>query len=179
MDQVRAFVEGTAEVAFSVPSRAEGPACIAETPAQCACRRLGRRDKGLLVRCARLAGSSVSHPYNPRRSRACVGKRGHVTKTRPVQVQLGERRVPQPEGRPGFPRVDSLHSGDWDGVKGLYVIKLVGEVAQYQLPAPVPRFNEGNLGHSRSACRRRSRSGCRASIRTTAPHLCTTRWPGR
>ena len=118
MDQVRAFVEGTAEVAFSVPSRAEGPACIAETPAQCAYRRLGRRDKGLLVRCARLAGSSVSHPYNPRRSRACVGKRGHVTKTRPVQVQLGERRVPQPEGWPGFPRVDRCTRAIGTGSRG-------------------------------------------------------------
>ena len=35
---------------------------------------------------------------------------------------VGERRKPRPEGRPGFVRVDSLHQGDLDGHKGVYVL---------------------------------------------------------
>jgi hypothetical protein len=47
LHQVRAFVDGTAEVEFSVPSGAERLACIAETLAQIAYWRLSRRDKVL------------------------------------------------------------------------------------------------------------------------------------
>jgi transposase InsO family protein len=93
----------------------------------------------------RLAGISVSHLYNLRRSRAYVRKRGKVEKTRPAKVNIGQRRVPRPEGRPGFLRVDSVHSGDWDGVKGLYVINAVDEVTQYQFMAAVPRLGERDL----------------------------------
>jgi len=93
----------------------------------------------------RLAGISVSHLYNLRRSRAYVRKRGRVEKTRPAKVNIGQRRVPRPEGRPGFLRVDSVHSGDWDGAKGLYVINAVDEVTQYQFMAAVPRLGERDL----------------------------------
>ena len=37
----------------------------------------------------------------------------------------GERRKPQPDGRPGFVRVDSVHQGDLDGRKAIYEINLV------------------------------------------------------
>lgn len=90
----------------------------------------------------RLARISVSHLYNLRHSRAYVRKRGKVEKTRPAKVNIGQRRVPRPEGRPGFLRVDSVHSGDWDGVKGLYVVNAVDEVTQYQFMAAVPRLSE-------------------------------------
>jgi len=93
----------------------------------------------------RLAGISVSHLYNLRRSRAYVRKRGKVEKTRPAQVNIGQRRVPRPEGRPGFLRVDSVHSGDWDGTKGLYIINAVDEVTQYQFMAAVPVLSERSL----------------------------------
>lgn len=93
----------------------------------------------------RLAGISVSHLYNLRRSRAYLRKRGRVEKTRPAKVNIGQRRVPRPEGRPGFLRVDSVHSGDWDGVKGRYVINAVDEVTQYQFMTAVPRVSERDL----------------------------------
>lgn len=93
----------------------------------------------------RLAGISVSHLYNLRRGRVYLRKRGRVEKTRPTRVKIGERRVPRPEGRAGFVRVDSVHSGDWDGVKGLYFINMVDEVTQYQLFAAVPRLGESHL----------------------------------
>jgi transposase InsO family protein len=90
----------------------------------------------------RLARISVAHLYNLRRSRPYVRKRGKVDKTRPTQVRIGLRRAPRPQGRPGFLRVDTVHSGDWDGAKGLYFINAVDEVTQYQLVAAVPRVSE-------------------------------------
>jgi transposase InsO family protein len=93
----------------------------------------------------RLAGISVSHLYNLRRSKSYRRKRGKVEKTRPAKVNIGLRRMPQPQGRPGYVRVDSVHSGEWDGAKGLYVINAVDEVTQYQLMAAVPRLGERDL----------------------------------
>ena len=52
--------------------------------------------------------------------------------TRPVQVAIGERRRPQPFGQPGWVRVDTVHQGDLDGIKGLYHVNLVDEVTQFQ-----------------------------------------------
>ena len=50
--------------------------------------------------------------------------------TRPTLIPNGERRRPRPEGRPGFLRIDNVHQGDRDGVKGLYHINAVDEVTQ-------------------------------------------------
>ncbi|MFI5091610.1 MAG: hypothetical protein ACHP7P_16335 [Terriglobales bacterium] len=93
----------------------------------------------------RLSRISVSHLYNLRGSKAYRKKRGKVEKTKPTRVNIGERRVPRPEGRPGYVRVDSVHSGDWDGVKGLYFINAVDEVTQTQFVAAVPRLGERDL----------------------------------
>lgn len=93
-------------------------------------------------RFARLSTISVSHLYNLRRSTAYQRARGVVRKTRPVHIAIGERRAPRPGGRPGFVRVDSVHSGDWDGVKGLYVINAVDEVTQYEFVLATSRISE-------------------------------------
>lgn len=90
----------------------------------------------------RLAGISNGHLYNLRGSKSYQRGRGRVDKTRAVQVRIGERRRPRPEGRPGFLRVDSVHQGDLDGVKGLYHINLVDEVTQYQFIGSVERISE-------------------------------------
>ncbi len=224
MDQVRAFLEGPEEVDFDIPNRAERQRWIVQSLGQLRYERLGRKDRGQVLRylcritgysrqqmtrlvsqwrrtgkvedrrhapakpfatrytaadagllaeldalhgtlsgpaskklCERayerfgdlrferLAGSSVSHLYNLRRGKVYLRKRGKVEKTRPTRVKIGERRVPRPEGRAGFVRVDSVHSGDWDGVKGLYFINMVDEVTQYQLVAAVPRLGERHL----------------------------------
>src|ERR1022692_1948455 len=49
-----------------------------------------------------------------------TGSSGWSTSVRAVQVAIGQRRAPQPEGRPGYLRVDTVHQGDRDGVKGVY-----------------------------------------------------------
>ncbi len=94
------------------------------------------------ARYERLAGISNGHLYNLRGSQTYQRCRGRVDKTRAVQVRIGERRRPRPEGRPGFLRVDSVHQGDLDGVKGLYHINLVDEVTQFQFVGSIERISE-------------------------------------
>lgn len=90
----------------------------------------------------RLAGISNGHLYNLRAAPVYQRQRGTVDKTRPVKVAIGERRKPRPEGRPGFLRVDSVHQGDLDGIKGLYPLNLVDEVTQFQFVGSVERISE-------------------------------------
>jgi len=87
----------------------------------------------------RLAGISVSHLYNLRRSTPYSRQRGTVDKTRPVQNSIGERRKPRPQGRPGYIRVDTVHQGDWDGTKGVYHVNAVDEITQFEGVASVER----------------------------------------
>ena len=89
-----------------------------------------------------LAGISVAHLYNLRASACYQRQRGHHEPTRSRSVAIGERRRPQPNGEPGYLRVDSVHQGDWDGIKGLYVINLVDAVLQYEVVIAVERISE-------------------------------------
>ncbi len=70
----------------------------------------------------RLAGISISHLYNLRQSKTYQAVRSHKAKTRPVKRAIGERRRPEREGQPRFTRIDTVHQGDKDRVKGLYHI---------------------------------------------------------
>ena len=70
----------------------------------------------------RLAAISVAHIYNLRKSRRYRDKRLVYQKTRPVQVAIGERRRPEPQGQPGYLRIDTVHQGDREGTKGVYHI---------------------------------------------------------
>ena len=60
--------------------------------------------------------------------------------TRPVHIAIAERRRPRPFGQPGYLRVDAVHQGDLDGVKGLYHLNLVDEVTQFQFVGSVERI---------------------------------------
>ena len=54
------------------------------------------------VRYQRLASISVAHIYNLRRRRnVWAGRRISYPPTQPTPVSKGQRRAPQPEGRPG------------------------------------------------------------------------------
>lgn len=90
----------------------------------------------------RLARISNGHLYNLRQHKTYRSVRGTVDKTRPVRVHIGERRKPSPNGQPGFLRVDSVHQGDLDGVKGLYLINAVDEITQFQCIFAVERISE-------------------------------------
>ena len=64
-----------------------------------------------------LSEIAVSQIYNLRRSRRYRGKR--FTHTRPVAVIIGERARPEPQGQPGYIRIDTVHQGDYEGQKGV------------------------------------------------------------
>lgn len=90
----------------------------------------------------RLAGISAAHIYNLRKSRSYREKRLCYEKTRPVQVAIGERRRPDPQGKPGYLRVDTVHQGDLEGVKGVYHINAVDEVTQWQVVGATAQIGE-------------------------------------
>ena len=94
------------------------------------------------VRYERLAGISISHVYNLRRSDGYRRQRRHFDKASAVRSQIGERRKPAPEGQPGYLRVDTVHQGDLDGIKGVYHINAVDEVTQFQCVFSVERISE-------------------------------------
>jgi transposase InsO family protein len=93
----------------------------------------------------RLANISISHLYNLRRSTAYTRSRLTFNKTRPVQSSIGERRKPQPNGQPGFIRVDTVHQGDQEGAKGVYHINVVDEVTQFEIVCSTERISEHYL----------------------------------
>ncbi len=85
---------------------------------------------------------SVSHLYNLRHSTGYQRQRRDFDKTRPTRSQIGERRKPNPKGQPGYLRVDTVHQGDLDGIKGVYHINAVDEVTQFQCVFSVERISE-------------------------------------
>ena len=77
------------------------------------------------ARFVRLAELSRSHLYNLRASRTCRTRRTTWEKTRPSPVAIAVRKAPEPNGRPGFLRADTVHLGDKDRSKGVYVVNVV------------------------------------------------------
>jgi transposase InsO family protein len=97
------------------------------------------------ARYERLADISSAHIYNLRKGRSYRERRMVFTRTRPTPVAIGERRRPESGGRPGYLRVDTVHQGDLDGVKGVYHINLVDEVTQWEVVGAVERISESYL----------------------------------
>ncbi len=87
----------------------------------------------------------MAHIYRLRRHRVYRQRRLHFTKTRPSAVSIGERRRPNPRGQPGYLRVDTVHQGDRDGVKGVYHINAVDEVTQWQVVGATAAISEAWL----------------------------------
>jgi hypothetical protein len=93
----------------------------------------------------RLAQLSVAQLYRFRQSREYRKRRMEYQPTRPTPTAIGERRRPEPGGRPGYLRVDTVHQGDLDGAKGVYHINAVDEVTQWQVVGAVPQISEAWL----------------------------------
>lgn len=93
----------------------------------------------------RLAGISVSHLYNLRGRAAYRKRAAHYEPTRPTQVSIGVRRRPEPHGQPGYLRVDTVHQGDWEGVKGVYHLNAVDAVTQWEVVGCTPKISEQYL----------------------------------
>ena len=93
----------------------------------------------------RLAAISNGQLYNLRHSKGYQRQRHTADKTRPATPPIGVRRKPEPKGRPGFLRIDTVHPGSRDGDKGLYIVNAVDEVLQWQGVICVPRISENFL----------------------------------
>ena len=90
----------------------------------------------------RLATISVAHLYRLRNSLAYRKRNTSYQPTRPTPIPIGERRKPQPQGWPGYLRVDTVHQGDQNGCKGLYHINAVDQVTQWEIVAATPQISE-------------------------------------
>jgi hypothetical protein len=99
------------------------------------------------VRFEKLAKISVSHLYNLKKTYVYQTKSLYYTKTNPVQRDIGIRKKPEPFGKAGYVRVDSVHQGDLDKEKGVYHINFVDEVTQIEYVAAVEGISEQFLGH--------------------------------
>lgn len=85
---------------------------------------------------------SVAHIYNLRKTRQYESHVLFIEKTRAVNANIGIRRKPRPDGKPGYLRVDSVHQGDLDKQKGVYHINLVDEVTQWEIVGCVEGISE-------------------------------------
>jgi len=143
LSQVREFMAGTADVPFRVlDSRAERYALVQRLLARLGWTRLRRADKTLLkaflakltglsrAQLTRLIGQHVrtgvvrgrlsgTREYLPRALRR--HRRDRIDKTRSDPSTIAIRRAPQPDGRAGFIRIDTVHQGDSDGAKGVHL----------------------------------------------------------
>jgi transposase InsO family protein len=115
-----------------------------ETLSGPATRRILEREVELYGRqqYERLATISVAHLYNLRKSQRYRERRLNYTRTRPTTVAIGERRKPEPSGRPGYLRLDTVHQGDGPEGKGVYHINAVDQVTQWQIAGATARISE-------------------------------------
>jgi transposase InsO family protein len=93
----------------------------------------------------RLAGISVAHLYNLRKSKPYLRQRYTFEKTRPKVALIGERKKPRANGEPGFIRIDTVHQGDQDKQKGVYHINAVDEMTQFEVVCTVEKISEQYL----------------------------------
>lgn len=94
---------------------------------------------------AALSSISIGHLYNLRKSTGYTRQRRHFTKTQPKSSNIAERRKPQPEEKPGFIRIDTVHQGDLDKQKGVYHINAVDEVTQFEIVCSAEKISEHYL----------------------------------
>ena len=118
-----------------------------DTPCGQAIKKLCERAYGVFdeQKYKSLSTISVSHLYNLRKSKTYSKTRTHFEKTHPKKSSIGVRRKPQPNGKPGYIRIDTVHQGDQDKVKGVYHINAVDEVTQFEIVCSVEKISEAYL----------------------------------
>jgi len=89
-----------------------------------------------------LSKISVAHLYNLRHSSGYKKQRRTFEKTKPKRSDIGIRKKPFPNGKPGYIRIDTVHQGDQDKQKGVYHINAVDEVTQFEVVCSVEKISE-------------------------------------
>jgi hypothetical protein len=93
----------------------------------------------------RLTKISVAHLYNLRGSPPYRNQVAVFEPTQTTSMAIGQRRKPEPQGRPGYVRVDTVHQGDHEGAKGVYHINAVDAVTQWQVVGCAEKISEWYL----------------------------------
>ena len=93
----------------------------------------------------RLAKISVAHLYNLRASARYRNQAAVFERTQSTAAAIGQRRKPDPQGWPGYVRVDTVHQGDSAGTKGVYHINAVDAVTQWQVVGCTEKISEAYL----------------------------------
>lgn len=90
---------------------------------------------------------SASHIYNIRNNNRQYNssEARFFKRTNAVQTNIGVRRKPEPSGKPGYLRVDTVHQGDFNGKKGVYHLNIIDEITQYEMIATVEKITERYL----------------------------------
>jgi len=95
---------------------------------------------------ARLAGISASHIYNLRSTESYHTHFGPIHHTKGAHTILGTRHIPQPHGKPGYVRVDTVHQGgNGKNGTGIYHLNLVDEVTQWEVVVSVASLHEKHV----------------------------------
>lgn len=115
-------------------SRLSGPATIESFRREC--EIYGKTEY------ANLMNISISHLYRLRTDDGYQHDALTFKKTNPTKVPIGERRRPEPNGKPGYLCVDSVHQGDRDGSKGIYHINITDAVTQFEFVGSVEAISE-------------------------------------
>lgn len=101
---------------------------------------------------------SVAQIYRLRQTRVYTSHSLTFKNTQAVKRNIGERRKPEPKGKPGYIRIDTVHQGDLASekgtgegagdvslTKGVYHINSVDEVTQWEIIASVEKISESYL----------------------------------
>ncbi|HUQ84786.1 MAG TPA: hypothetical protein VM077_00535 [Candidatus Limnocylindrales bacterium] len=94
---------------------------------------------------------SVAHIYRLRGTRVYQAKSLTFKNTQAVKRNIGERKKPEPNGKPGYIRIDTVHQGDLasesgrESAKGVYHINSIDEVTQWEIIAAVEKISEAFL----------------------------------
>ena len=95
----------------------------------------------------RLSEISVSHIYNLRKTDIFRWSVTYYqgTKKSNKAVGIGQREKPQPTGRPGFIRVDSVEQGSTRAGGGVYHVDTVDEETQFQVVGSLPSLKKEHM----------------------------------
>ncbi|PKP56512.1 MAG: integrase, partial [Candidatus Altiarchaeales archaeon HGW-Altiarchaeales-1] len=93
-----------------------------------------------------IANISVSHIYNLRKTVSYQRSVSFYQGTKKSKGRvIGERCKPEPAGKPGYLRVDTMHQGDRDGQKGVYHVNTVDEIVQWEVAGAAEKITEEHL----------------------------------
>jgi len=93
-----------------------------------------------------IANISVSHIYNLKKTVFYQRSVTFYQETKKTKGRvIGERCKPEPGGKPGYLRVDTMHQGDRDGQKGVYHVNTVDEIVQWEVAGAAEKITDTHL----------------------------------